>query len=334
MKLFEDLPSINTPITAEALNQIKDKLLVVSPTEPTGDDREKIWIQKGKNRLNTKKAITQTIKGVTITKNTDGTITFNGTPTEAFGAVLIAGLNENLSGENTFSYKVLSGTMTGGSLRLSINDKTSSSAVNTTARLFSTVWASGETSGEISSTVNKEMFYLTEYVNYGCTFDNCTVSFQVEQGQSTEHEEYIEPKIYVKNDNDVYEEFISKEDTMENYLTTEQKIGTWIDGKLLYRKVIETTIPTVTTDGVSAWRQVVIPNIAYGRVVSSDSNLNATTRRSIILFHGKDNPALYVRSHFVINTSNNNGILEIESNNTAYNDKPVIAIVEYTKTTD
>ena len=48
-----------------------------------------------------------------------------------------------------------------------------------------------------------------------------------------------ERKIYVKNDNDIYEEFINKEDTLEKYSTIEQKIGTWIDGKPVYRKVIE-----------------------------------------------------------------------------------------------
>lgn len=46
-----------------------------------------------------------------------------------------------------------------------------------------------------------------------------------------------EQKIYIKNDNDVYEEFISKEN-LDNYSTEETKIGTWINGKPLYRKVI------------------------------------------------------------------------------------------------
>ena len=52
MKLFKDLPSQDTPITADSLNQIKDKLVVVSATEPTGDNREKVWMQKGKNLYN------------------------------------------------------------------------------------------------------------------------------------------------------------------------------------------------------------------------------------------------------------------------------------------
>lgn len=41
-------------------------------------------------------------------------------------------------------------------------------------------------------------------------------SIQIEQGsEATEYEKYIEPTIYVKNDNDVYEELISKEDAIK-----------------------------------------------------------------------------------------------------------------------
>lgn len=43
-------------------------------------------------------------------------------------------------------------------------------------------------------------------------------------------------KIYVLNNNNIYEEFIKKEEI--TYSTEEQKIGTWIDGKNIYRKVI------------------------------------------------------------------------------------------------
>ena len=52
MKLFEDLPSTNTPINPENLNQIKDKLVIVSNTEPTGNDREKIWINAENKTIN------------------------------------------------------------------------------------------------------------------------------------------------------------------------------------------------------------------------------------------------------------------------------------------
>jgi len=49
MKLFKDLPDKDTAINAENLNQIQNNLTIVSPTEPTGENREKVWIQKGKN---------------------------------------------------------------------------------------------------------------------------------------------------------------------------------------------------------------------------------------------------------------------------------------------
>lgn len=61
---------------------------------------------------------------------------------------------------------------------------------------------------------------------------------QIEQNSTaTSYEAYVEPQIYIKNSNDVYEEFIKKE--QEIYSTSETKIGTWIDGKPLYRKVLK-----------------------------------------------------------------------------------------------
>lgn len=58
---------------------------------------------------------------------------------------------------------------------------------------------------------------------------------------ATNYEPYVEKKIYIKNDNGVYEEFYD-ETNLEVYSLGEQRIGTWIDGKPLYRKVIEFTM--------------------------------------------------------------------------------------------
>lgn len=44
--------------------------------------------------------------------------------------------------------------------------------------------------------------------------------------------------IYIRNDNGIYEEFYNNS-KIQIYSTEEQVIGVWIDGKLLYRKVIE-----------------------------------------------------------------------------------------------
>ncbi len=209
MKLFEDLPSINTPITAEALNQIKDKLLVVSSTEPTGEDREKIWIQKGKNLLNTSNAIETTANGVTISKKEDGTLTLNGTCSGSLPLTILDNIFKSIKGKYTFSLKVNSGSMTGGTLRLSINNANSEEATNTDARLFSFVWASDATSGSHTQEVSDTAKYLSLYINKGCVFNNCNISLQLEAGSAvTEYEKYITEKIFIKN-NDVYEDISS-----------------------------------------------------------------------------------------------------------------------------
>lgn len=65
-------------------------------------------------------------------------------------------------------------------------------------------------------------------------------SIQITSGdtQST-YEAYIEPKIFIKNDNNIYEEFTKKQE--ENYSKQERIIGTWIDGKPLYRRVYQSS---------------------------------------------------------------------------------------------
>lgn len=66
--------------------------------------------------------------------------------------------------------------------------------------------------------------------------------YQIEQGSTaTEYEAYIEPTIYTKNDNGVYEEIISNK--AEKYSTNELAVGTWIDGKTIYRKCLSLTSP-------------------------------------------------------------------------------------------
>lgn len=119
------------------------------------------------------------------------------------------------------------------------------------------------------------------------------------------------------------------------YSTSEKRIGTWIDGKPLYRKVIQTTTPTVTTNGTAVWRQVIIENVSFGRLVSADNETNFNNGKSFgsILSYMRTSP-YFIRSYFTVNMSNHKGILEIRSDDTAFNNLNVIAIVEYTKTTD
>lgn len=212
MKLFEDLPSQNTPISAEMLNQIKDKLIVVSPTAPTGNDTEKVWIRVGKNYLDIANGLSEadetgkiTKNGVTITRNSGGTLNLNGTCTYEFPLIILDNLSRDLYNKYSLSYKVKKGSMTGGSVRISVNNKASSSPTDANARLLSTVWATGTTSGSDTKEVSDQAKYFGIWINAGCVFSDCEISLQLEQGPATEHETYVEPRIYIKNNNNVYE---------------------------------------------------------------------------------------------------------------------------------
>ena len=77
-----------------------------------------------------------------------------------------------------------------------------------------------------------------KYVRFnGCS--DFSIDLQLEKG-----EKIIPKKIHTKTDNG-YEEFYSEENR-EVYSTEEQRIGTWIDGKPLYRKAFAKTDSFVT----------------------------------------------------------------------------------------
>ena len=82
------------------------------------------------------------------------------------------------------------------------------------------------------------MFALRESSNANITTKDIT-EVQVEPGsKATSYEAYIEPQIFVRNSNGVYEEFIKKQEDI--YSTEEQKTNkVWIDGKPLYKKVLK-----------------------------------------------------------------------------------------------
>lgn len=66
----------------------------------------------------------------------------------------------------------------------------------------------------------------------------------------------------------------------ENYSTEEVRVGTWIDGKPLYRKVISGAMPAITSDGTMAKTTISIPDnldyvfceFAYVKGYASDKN--------------------------------------------------------------
>lgn len=192
MKLFEDLPSTNTPITAENLNQIQDNLVVVSATEPTGDNREKVWMQKGNlyNSASNKSGYYLDSSGVETTNNAWS-------------------LTEYIPIKPNENYEIIGVTVVGTAPYCAYYDSNK---------------------GFISSFKNSNGIIKTPSNAY-------YVRFSINGADITNFGFNICSKIYVKNDNGVYEKFISK-DNLVDYSTEEQRIGTWIDGKPLYRKVI------------------------------------------------------------------------------------------------
>ena len=117
----------------------------------------------------------------------------------------------------------------------------------------------------------------------------------------------------------------------DNYSTTETVVGQWIDGKPIYRIVLETTIPECKTNGT-----------AVTTIYSYDSNIDAVTK--IRTMYYKENmyywPSEYaavsgsgiVSSSVYYNTASR-GIIMM-NNSIGWNGSKAYVILEYTKTTD
>lgn len=213
MKLFEDLPSTNRPITAENLNQIKDKLVVVSATEPTGDNREKVWMQKGKNLFdkNNYSVFEGYINGSTLKFVSN-----------SYGRTIYIKVQSNTT--YTISREILTDTFAIG---MGPNIPTVDEQVSE-YKTYSTNDTVMITTGENDNYI---YIYLLWTNGEETTLEAILESLQIEQGSTaTEYEECIEPKIYVLNDNGVYEEFISKEDEVidfQNRVVFNESIGAY-----------------------------------------------------------------------------------------------------------
>lgn len=277
----------------------------VSPTEPTGPDC-KVWFQKGKNNFN----INDITEGMAL--NSDGT----------YGSSTVTNTSDFIkvkAGQYTLSYDY-------------------SSLANQTSRGYcffdnNSTYISGGTYDPSNRTTT---FTIVNdgYIRF--SFDkNCT-NIQLEQGSTaTTYEAYIEPEIHTRNNNNVYEQFIMPENKV--YSTGEIRIGTWISGKPLYRKVIQTTTPTVSSNGTSAWQQITFPNVSFAMLTNCQMYYVGpygpviTPITKTILSAGLNQ---YISANVTINQSNNNGVLQIESSSTALNNRTIYAIIEYTKVTD
>lgn len=135
---------------------------------------------------------------------------------------------------------------------------------------------------------------------------------------------YTKDEVYSKSEIDV----------KSNYSTTEQKIANWIDGKPLYRKVIEGTTPGSVND--SKW--IVFANIPNLKDIFTLNGMVKSANDQVERY-----PVPYTTSYeggiqsilFYYNVNNGNIYIKVKGNGADwYYSKPCTVIVEYTKTTD
>lgn len=169
------------------------------------------------------------------------------------------------------------------------------------------------------------MFALRESSNANITTKDIT-EIQLEQGsKATTYEAYIEQKIFVRNSNGVYEEFAKKSE--EVYSTEEQRIGTWIDGKPLYRKIVNAQFGTVV-QGTETTVEVNLKNVDF--ILVDKYWLDRKTASSVIN-QGYVTDALYLG---YTSFSNSNTTLRFRTKQSWVSNTAIYAIIEYTKTTD
>ena len=288
---FEDLPSTNTPRNAENLNKLNN--VVISPTMPSTG--EEVWLQKGKNLFD------GSFFGNYILDNSTGELSVDARRITSNYIKISENTNYVISSSNTSLYVYI---------RYFTENK---------SYISGTSWmnisnATFETPSDTKFIVL--CFKLEEAGTKLISLSDITNS-QVEQGETaTPYEPYIDKKIHTKNDNGGYEEFYD-ETNLENYSLGEQRIGTWIDGKPLYRKVIYANSIDCTVEGfkyvahgISNLKQA--PKLTYA--IEHDGHMETYNNVINALSATPENIRLYVKAWGVI--------------------KNWYFTIEYTKTTD
>lgn len=180
--------------------------VIVSSTEPTTG--EEVWIQKGKNLFDGKLEY-----GTISTSN--GIL---GDATTAIRSVNYIKINQ----ESGYTIS---------------NNKNYENIVFYYDKDFNCLGHDRASGGVLSFKPKANTAYIKFRTSTTSTQNDLTTLFQLEQGYvATEIESYIPKKIHTKNGN-IYEEFYNEENR-EVYSKGEQKIGTWVDGKPLYKKTI------------------------------------------------------------------------------------------------
>ena len=169
-------------------------------------------------------------------------------------------------------------------------------------------------------------------LNFRCfnadfTSDYANLKIQLEQGSNaTSYEPYIEPSINVD------EEEWYNPNNIEKYSTKEIKIGTWIDGKPIYRRVLKYTLT--------------LDNNNYGAYTSEADLIKSIDSLIDLRFFVYNGTLIFaIPNGGGINSDRDAGIyiqrsyggigFQVSSySRNNYNNKTAVVVLEYTKTTD
>lgn len=316
----------NTDIQVEDIaNQVSGlREIAISPTTPTSN--ESVWIKKGKNAFNGNNVLIVNTSHTTNNISKNGiSITTTGNYANSRFKVMIP--NEFINKKVSISFNAIS-TVNGSTTNIR-NTLYISSENNDTGDILTQALTTTKTRYNVTFTPTTKEIYITLYGNSAdySTFITMTISeIQLEQNPTaTVYEEYIDKEIYVKNENGVFERFYSESEmNKQNYSIEEQKIGTWIDGKPLYRKVIQQNFNLDWTDvslaDINADTIFVNQGKTYAKfTVGENQYINGQ------FYNGNTD---FFRA-FIVNSSNLTVVFAPEMTN-----RMAVITLEYTKTTD
>lgn len=198
---FKDYPNTETPLNSHNLNRMQNNIkieltnieqegIIVSPTEPT-ENRRKVWMQKGKNLFSI-----GFISGYTLNSATGNS--------ESSSNYIVTNNFIEVKPNTTYTISINSNLeMLGNGPRICEYDET--------YKFIKCLFNAGLTYTFTTSN-NTKYIKFSERFN---SVNDMTTDIQVmleQNSTATAYEEYIEPKMYVLNNNNVYEEFMKKEE--------------------------------------------------------------------------------------------------------------------------
>lgn len=295
-------------------NYEEDKV-IVSAIEPVGVNRKKVWFKKGKNlsNINSFDSV-NTLQNIFIIKSK-----------VVANSDIVISLTKSRISNTTITNNIIYGIS-----KIHLYNKSNVLLNTIIGKTFSN-FTSGSINAEEKITIPADCDYIIvdcSNNNGDSNYNTSVTDIMIEQNTvKTTYEAYIEPEIYILNSNSVYERFYGKSElNKEHYSTGEQKIGTWIDGKNLYRKTIFKTakITANTNLVINSEIQNIDTITKIDGVISSSLKNNY---RQINTYNLENNAVSISMS------ASTNGNITIYSTDD-WSTPNIIITLEYTKTTD